>query len=134
MIENFISIDEGGKTGFSPKKLLLGETQVFKSKNKKIIYEIFLVRFPPKGDIKKKIKKNSNLYAFKNLCPHKHVTLDLKPGVFLNYEKNYIQCSTHGALFRIQDGYCVKGPCAGKYLEKIDFIIKNDEIIFFIDK
>ncbi len=31
-----------------------------------------------------------------------------------------IQCATHGALFLIESGECVAGPCAGQFLAALD--------------
>jgi nitrite reductase/ring-hydroxylating ferredoxin subunit len=30
-----------------------------------------------------------------------------------------IQCALHGALFRIEDGYCLYGPCQGASLHPL---------------
>ena len=128
MEEKLIKISEDGKTCFSPKSLSPGKCKVFLYKNNTLSYEIFLIR------ITKKVEKISeSLFAFKNICPHQKIPLDLNPGIFLNYDKNAIQCSTHGALFRIEDGFCFRGPCLGKSLEKVTFKINNDKIIFFVN-
>ena len=128
MEENLIYISDNGITNFFPKSLSPVESQVFIYRNNTESYEIYLHKITKKVD-----KINESLFAFKNICPHQKIPLDLKPGVFLNYDNSAIQCSTHGALFRIEDGYCFKGPCLGKSLKKIKFKIKNKKIIFCID-
>jgi nitrite reductase/ring-hydroxylating ferredoxin subunit len=55
-------------------------------------------------------------HAYLNRCPHTGVNLDWTPDRFLDWTGRMIQCATHGALFRIEDGYCVAGPCAGRSL------------------
>jgi len=40
-----------------------------------------------------------------------------------------IQCSSHGALFTIEDGECVAGPCTGQSLIAVDFSIQDDQVI-----
>jgi nitrite reductase/ring-hydroxylating ferredoxin subunit len=65
------------------------------------------------------IRKNETLYAYRNRCPHTGVNLNWLPDQFLDLNGEYIQCAMHGALFRIDDGYCVYGPCAGASLEKL---------------
>ena len=35
---------------------------------------------------------------------------------YLSEDGALIACSWHGALFRIEDGACVGGPCAGQRL------------------
>ena len=45
--------------------------------------------------------------------------LEWLPDQFLDSSAQYIQCSVHGAMFRIEDGWCVRGPCAGDALMAI---------------
>ena len=54
--------------------------------------------------------------AYLNSCPHQGVRLDWQPGVFLDVEGTHLQCSMHGALFALDDGHCVSGPCMGRAL------------------
>ena len=44
-------------------------------------------------------------------------------------EKKYIICSTHGALFKIEDGYCISGPCQSSSLEAVPVTIKNGDVL-----
>jgi len=62
------------------------------------------------------IRRNGRAHAYLNRCPHTGVNLDWTPGRFLDWTRRMIQCSTHGALFRIEDGFCINGPCAGRSL------------------
>lgn len=68
------------------------------------------------------------MYGYLNACPHTGGPLDWVPGRFLNAEGDLIQCSTHGALFRIEDGFCVAGPCAGASLTPVSLKIQDDDI------
>ena len=63
--------------------------------------------------------KCNEFFAYENSCPHTGAPLDWMPDQFLNLDKTHIQCSTHHALFRVNDGFCVSGPCAGKSLKRI---------------
>ena len=74
------------------------------------------------------IHVKQHFYAYKNRCPHTGVNLNWQPDQFFDYENRFIQCSTHGALFRCEDGYCVRGPCAGASLERLPLKIENDTI------
>jgi nitrite reductase/ring-hydroxylating ferredoxin subunit len=53
------------------------------------------------------------------------------PDQFLNLDKDYIQCATHAALFRIEDGRCVAGPCRGDVLNALPLAVDKGEI--FLD-
>ncbi|MEO9211564.1 MAG: Rieske (2Fe-2S) protein [Caulobacteraceae bacterium] len=49
-------------------------------------------------------------------CPHAGMPLAMIPDRYLTVEGDLILCTSHGALFRLADGACVGGPCAGKAL------------------
>jgi len=74
------------------------------------------------------VRKGLSIYLYNNSCPHIHSPLDFIPGRFLTPEKDLILCSTHGALFRIEDGHCVFGPCIGKRLEPIACTVRNGAV------
>lgn len=65
------------------------------------------------------IRRGAKVFVYVNSCPHTGMPLDLQPGQFLNAERTLIQCSTHGAQFRIDDGHCVSGPCEGDSLKAV---------------
>lgn len=56
------------------------------------------------------------LFAYENRCPHRGTTLDWAPDRFMTEDSTHLQCATHGAQFRVQDGLCVLGPCLGQAL------------------
>lgn len=74
------------------------------------------------------IRQANQIRAYVNRCPHTGVTLNWMPDQFLDWEGQYIQCATHGALFRIEDGLCLAGPCPGSRLEPVSFNLKGTEI------
>lgn len=74
------------------------------------------------------ININNNFFAYENRCPHTGVTLNWQPDQFFDIDNHFIQCATHGALFRFDDGYCVRGPCAGAKLESLPVKIENGEV------
>jgi nitrite reductase/ring-hydroxylating ferredoxin subunit len=78
--------------------------------------EIFLVR------------KGNELYGYINHCPHTGVNLDWIPDQFLDPSGGFIQCATHGALFSIQEGVCLRGPCVGDRLISIELQIEQGEV------
>ncbi len=65
------------------------------------------------------VRKADVVFAYVNSCPHIGAPLDFQPGRFLNRDKTHIMCSTHGALFQIDDGLCIAGPCTNKHLEPL---------------
>ncbi|MBL1272378.1 MAG: Rieske 2Fe-2S domain-containing protein [Oceanospirillales bacterium] len=58
--------------------------------------------------------------AYLNKCPHMGVELNCMPGRFMDTDNLFLQCSTHGALFKPRDGECIAGPCQGDALTALD--------------
>jgi nitrite reductase/ring-hydroxylating ferredoxin subunit len=65
------------------------------------------------------VRDGSQVYAYRNVCPHTGSPLDWQPDDFMNEDGSLIMCHTHGALFEIADGFCVAGPCAGDQLTAV---------------
>lgn len=57
--------------------------------------------------------------VYRNYCPHLGVTLEWREHEFLDPSGTLIECATHNALFKIDDGECVTGPCYGRRLSAI---------------
>ncbi|MDN3650400.1 Rieske (2Fe-2S) protein [Reinekea marina] len=74
------------------------------------------------------VKKDDQIFVYKNECPHLGVNLEFQEDVFLDQDGALIECSTHGALFEIESGNCLAGPCQGEHLTAIPFKIENDLI------
>ena len=84
--------------------------------------------------IRQKTEVDDAFFVYVNSCPHIGSPLDLQPGRFLNQDGTHIICTTHGALFRIDDGYCVSGPCAGANLMALDAMQRDGDIYVTLPK
>ena len=73
-------------------------------------------------------RKADEVNVFLNSCPHTGVRLDWKVGVFLTVDKAHLQCSTHGALFELDSGFCVAGPCINQRLVKLQTKVYDQAI------
>ncbi len=80
------------------------------------------------------IHKNGRVSAYLNSCPHTGGPLDWVPDRFLNLDGDLIQCATHDALFRIEDGVCVAGPCTGRSLTPLRVKKCNDDVLLVMDQ
>ncbi|WP_297844163.1 Rieske 2Fe-2S domain-containing protein [Pseudomonas sp.] len=65
------------------------------------------------------VRREGQVFVYRNRCPHRGVPLEWKTDQFLDVSASLIQCATHGALFLIESGECVAGPCAGESLGAI---------------
>ncbi len=65
------------------------------------------------------VRRNGQVFVYRNRCPHRGVALEWHPDQFLDSSASLIQCATHGALFLIESGECIAGPCEGQALKSI---------------
>lgn len=75
------------------------------------------------------VRKGDAVFAYVNDCPHYRTTLEWRRDCFLSHDKAVIQCSLHGARFRIEDGYCEWGPCEGFGLVPIKAGIEDGMVV-----
>jgi len=68
------------------------------------------------------VRRQGRVYVYLNRCPHRGIPLEWQPDRFLDDSHSLIQCATHGALFLIESGECVSGPCPGARLQAIDCV------------
>lgn len=78
------------------------------------------------------VRSQGEIRAWLNRCPHTGSPLDWMPGKFLSVDKKHIQCAVHDALFRLDDGLCVAGPCVDDRLQAIE--IKQKESAVWVSK
>lgn len=74
------------------------------------------------------VRQGHAVYGYVNACPHIYASLEFMPDEFLDDSGDYIVCATHGALFRIEDGECVAGPCKGDMLTPVPLTVENGEV------
>ncbi|MDP6603927.1 MAG: Rieske 2Fe-2S domain-containing protein [Rhodospirillales bacterium] len=75
------------------------------------------------------VRRGRRVFLYRNTCPHQELPLDFTPGQFLDAERTHILCSNHGALFRIEDGVCVWGPCLDARLRPIKTRVEGETVI-----
>ena len=65
------------------------------------------------------VRKDGRVFVYANRCPHRGIPLEWQADQFLDHSGRLIQCASHGALFLIEDGQCVAGPCSGQRLRAL---------------
>ncbi|MEW8505547.1 MAG: Rieske (2Fe-2S) protein [Candidatus Thiodiazotropha sp.] len=78
------------------------------------------------------VRRGERVMAYRNSCPHTGINLEWQPDRFLDLSNSYIQCATHGALFRLEDGYCLRGPCAGDSLEPLEVELDGGQVVVIL--
>ena len=74
------------------------------------------------------VRRDGAVYAYRNRCPHVGAPLDWSPDQFLDADGRFVQCAMHGALFEIDTGRCVQGPCVNRSLEPLAVSIRADAV------
>lgn len=67
--------------------------------------------------------------AYMNVCKHLPIPLDGGTGDFFDDTRTHLFCGTHGAMYRLEDGMCVAGPCTGEKLDTVPIEIR-DGVVF----
>jgi nitrite reductase/ring-hydroxylating ferredoxin subunit len=79
------------------------------------------------------VRRDDVIRLYLNGCPHLGVPLNWNPDQFLNLDGTLIQCATHGALFDIESGRCVAGPCLDEYLVPVPFELQDGMLVAVVD-
>jgi nitrite reductase/ring-hydroxylating ferredoxin subunit len=83
------------------------------------------------------VRYRGQIQGYLNRCAHVRVELDAQPGEFFDLSGLYLVCSTHGAAYVPETGYCIGGPCKGQRLIKLAveecdggvYLLNNEESI-----
>jgi nitrite reductase/ring-hydroxylating ferredoxin subunit len=67
--------------------------------------------------------------AYANVCRHRALPLDLGAASPMSDDRRYLLCHQHGALYRLGDGMCVVGPCAGESLTAVTVTEDGGELV-----
>lgn len=62
------------------------------------------------------VRRGDGVVGYVDRCPHAGVPLAQTLDAYLTPAGDLIACSWHGALFTLDDGLCVGGPCLGQRL------------------
>ena len=79
------------------------------------------------------VRRGDRAFVYVNCCPHVRASLDRAPDRFLTADGAAIACSVHGAVFGIEDGMCIGGPCIGKVLERVPSQVVDGMLVVAAD-
>ncbi|MDE2084762.1 MAG: Rieske 2Fe-2S domain-containing protein [Xanthomonadaceae bacterium] len=65
--------------------------------------------------------------AYHNECPHAGRRLDYAPGKFL-IDNGTLICAAHGAVFGLESGHCLGGPCRGAGLRSVHVDVVDGQV------
>ncbi|RAX41159.1 Rieske (2Fe-2S) protein [Rhizobium tropici] len=91
--------------------------------------------FGPVGGYRRKIivlRKEGRLHAWLDACPHypQGTPMAWRSNAYLNGDGTHIACHSHGALFDMETGECVLGPCLGQGLTRVELTVTEEGEVF----
>ena len=75
------------------------------------------------------VRTGDSIHGYVDRCAHMAIPLAQKLDDYLTPDGSLIQCSWHGALYRIRDGVCVGGPCVGARLTVWPVAVQDGMIV-----
>lgn len=75
------------------------------------------------------VRRGDDLRGYVDRCPHQGLPLAQTLDDYLTPQRDRIACSWHGAVFAIDDGRCLGGPCAGTRLARWPVALRGDQIV-----
>jgi len=74
------------------------------------------------------VRLGGRFFGWLDACPHysSGTPMAWKRDAYLDGERAHIACHAHGALFDIETGECVSGPCLGKRLTGAPLAVGED--------
>jgi nitrite reductase/ring-hydroxylating ferredoxin subunit len=77
------------------------------------------------------LRFDGRVVAYLNRCLHVPTEMDWQPGRFLDSDKQFILCSTHGAAYEPLGGRCVAGPCGRGRLTAVEVVERDGQVYWY---
>ena len=75
------------------------------------------------------VRKGDAVHGYVDRCAHMAIPLAQQLDQYLTPDAGHIVCSWHGALYNIDDGVCVGGPCVGAKLRPWPVTVSDGMIV-----
>ncbi|WP_315760206.1 Rieske (2Fe-2S) protein [Sphingomonas sp. Y38-1Y] len=75
------------------------------------------------------VRRGHDVIGYVDRCPHMGVPLAQSLDDYLSPDGSRIVCAWHGAVFRIEDGECLGGPCPGTRLTSWPVTVQDGKIV-----
>lgn len=75
------------------------------------------------------VRRDGQVHGYVDRCPHAGLPLAQRLDDYLTPNAGLIACSWHSALFAIDTGLCVGGPCMGQSLTAWPVRVDGDAIV-----
>jgi nitrite reductase/ring-hydroxylating ferredoxin subunit len=91
--------------------------------------------FLPSPSAKRKVivlQRNGVLHGWLDSCPHYAggTPMAWRSNAYMSGDGQHIACHSHGALFDMETGECILGPCLGQSLSRVDLHVTDTGDVF----
>ena len=106
----------------------LCESADLAEKGKAVVFDVLEYRQPVRAFA---LRFEGRVVAYLNRCAHVPSEMDWQPGEFLDSERAFIICSTHGATYEPSTGRCAGGPCGRGRLNALE-VVERDGRVYWL--
>jgi nitrite reductase/ring-hydroxylating ferredoxin subunit len=75
------------------------------------------------------VRRGGEVFGYVDRCPHMGLPLAQRLDAYLTPDGALIACSWHSALFQVDTGACVGGPCTGARLTPWAVAVRDGAIV-----
>lgn len=75
------------------------------------------------------VRRGEAVFGYVDRCPHAGLPLAQELDRYLTPDGDLIMCSWHGAVFTVEEGACVGGPCAGARLKPWPVEVRDGRVV-----
>lgn len=75
------------------------------------------------------VRKGEAVFGYVDRCPHAGLPLAQQLDQYLTPDGGLIACSWHGAMFTVEAGACVGGPCVGARLSPWPVEVREGRVV-----
>jgi nitrite reductase/ring-hydroxylating ferredoxin subunit len=93
-----------------------------------LVFDVLQYRQPARAFA---LRFDGRVVAYLNRCVHVPTEMDWQPGEFLDSDKRFILCATHGAAYEPTNGRCVGGPCGRGRLTAIPVQERDGQVYWY---
>jgi nitrite reductase/ring-hydroxylating ferredoxin subunit len=93
-----------------------------------LVFDVLHFREPARAFV---LRFDGRVVAYLNRCLHVPTEMDWQHGKFLDGDREYILCSTHGAAYEPLNGRCAGGPCGRGSLTALRIEERDGQVYWY---
>jgi nitrite reductase/ring-hydroxylating ferredoxin subunit len=112
----------------SGDRQFLCESAELADRGRAFVFDVLQWRQPARAFA---LRFDGRVVAYLNRCVHVPSEMDWQPGEFLDADREFIICSTHGAAYEPHSGRCAGGPCGRGRLTALQVAEEDGRVYWY---